>query len=645
MTMMSNVKIESLLSARSFLSPQLVDNKLYFISNMSGHYSLYRMNYGGSVPEPLLPSNLALFNPKLGNGSPFYVFPKLGKILVLVDHEGDEAFQPTLIPLEGGFPEPLFPETFAGHQSNVQFCSAEDNVAFISVASNTESMFRSYQLNLDKGEILPWGESPYGNLVACATSDNRQVIKVDFYSGGDEVMYLQRTGSEERELLFGKPMEAREPGEKVELNSINDPYFTSDDKGVLLTTSLFDDAYGLGYLSLDKPGHISPVAVTGTKHTGMGEMVHLNPLHDNRYTVEYNIDGCSWLYEGTFDRDALTMTLDKVVCGQGKLADGVLQANYYDEKSDRYALSFCTASSPTQLYTVEDSQRDKVVQHTSEHVLGVPEAWLSPGEDASYTTFDGLRVSARLYLPSPELGYEGRRPVVFYVHGGPQGQERPDFGWFSMPIIQFLTLNGFAVFVPNVRGSTGYGFKYTKLVEHDWGGDDVLDHMHALDLLAKDPRLDVNRAGVMGRSYGGYMSLMLPSRYPDRWAAAVDMFGPYDLISNMKSMPITWRPFFALLVGDPETESDFLMERSPVTYLDDLKAPLLVLQGGHDSRVARTDSDVLVERLRSLGKDVDYTVFEDEGHDFTRYENRVAAYNAITDFFKKHLGDGESRRS
>src|SRR3954462_5635095 len=90
----TTIKIESLLSARSFLSPQLVDDRLYFISNISGHYSLYRMNYGGSVPEPLLPPDVALFNPKLGNGAPFYVFPKIGKILVMIDREGDEAFQP-----------------------------------------------------------------------------------------------------------------------------------------------------------------------------------------------------------------------------------------------------------------------------------------------------------------------------------------------------------------------------------------------------------------------------------------------------------------------------------------------------------------------------------------------------------------------
>jgi dipeptidyl aminopeptidase/acylaminoacyl peptidase len=331
------------------------------------------------------------------------------------------------------------------------------------------------------------------------------------------------------------------------------------------------------------------------------------------------------------------MTLDNVICGQGDLEGGVLQATHYDEASDRFALSFSTAGSPTQLYTVEGPDRSKVVRHTNERVLGIKPELLSPGEDASYTTFDGLRVSARLYMPAEELGYQGPRPVVYYIHGGPQGQERPDFGWFSMPIIQFLTLNGIAVFVPNVRGSTGYGMKYTSLVERDWGGDDLKDHIHSLGILAQDPRLDVSRAGVMGRSYGGYMTLTLTSRFPERWAAAVDMFGPYDLVTNLHRMPATWRPFMAAMVGDPDTEADFLRERSPATYLDNLRCPLLVLQGAHDPRVTKADSDDLVAHLRSIGKEVDYTVFENEGHDVTRHENRVTAYNLITNFFKEHL--------
>ena len=101
----------------------------------------------------------------------------------------------------------------------------------------------------------------------------------------------------------------------------------------------------------------------------------------------------------------------------------------------------------------------------------------------------------RLYLPAPALGYVGPRPLVYYIHGGPQGQERPDFAWFSMPLIQHLTLNGCAAFVPNVRGSTGYGLSYTKRVDRDWGGQDRLDHVHAMtEVLPRDERQDHHQA-------------------------------------------------------------------------------------------------------------------------------------------------------
>jgi dipeptidyl aminopeptidase/acylaminoacyl peptidase len=220
------------------------------------------------------------------------------------------------------------------------------------------------------------------------------------------------------------------------------------------------------------------------------------------------------------------MTLGRVLVGEGELAGGVIHGIQHDPGSGRYALSFCTATTPTQLYVI-DTEGGAPTRLTNERPLGVDPALLSPGEDASYVSHDGLRVSARLYLPSPELGFDGPRPVVYYVHGGPQGQERPNFAWFSMPLIQILTLEGFAVFVPNARGSTGYGMDYMKRVDHDWGGLDRLDHVHALtEVLPGDERLDASRAGVVGRSYGGYMTLTLAGRHPELWSAAVDMFGP-----------------------------------------------------------------------------------------------------------------------
>jgi dipeptidyl aminopeptidase/acylaminoacyl peptidase len=270
--------------------------------------------------------------------------------------------------------------------------------------------------------------------------------------------------------------------------------------------------------------------------------------------------------------------------------------------------------------------------------MGIPQGYLSPGEDATYTSFDGTEISARLYLPAEALSYSGPRPVVYYVHGGPQGQERPDFSWFSMPLIQFLTLNGFAVFVPNVRGSTGYGLNYAKQVDHDWGGQDRLDHVYAMThVLTMDKRLDISRAGVVGRSYGGYMTLTLASRHPELWSVAVDMFGPYDLLSFMQRIPETWKPYFSIAVGDPVEDRALLLERSPRTYMDQISCPLLVIQGKNDPRVVEAESRDLVAHLQRAGHAVEYLMFENEGHDVLKYENRVLVYNAITAFFTKFL--------
>jgi dipeptidyl aminopeptidase/acylaminoacyl peptidase len=207
-----------------------------------------------------------------------------------------------------------------------------------------------------------------------------------------------------------------------------------------------------------------------------------------------------------------------------------------------------------------------------------------------------------------------------------------------MPLIQILTLEGFAVFVPNARGSTGYGLDYSRRVDRDWGGLDRLDHVHAMtEVLSRDERVDVSRAGVVGRSYGGYMTLTLAARHPELWRAAVDMFGPYDLFTFMDRIPETWKPYFAMAVGDPETDRDFLVERSPKTHIESIACPLLVIQGQNDPRVVERESHDVVERLRALGREVDYLVFEDEGHDVLKLGNRVRCYDTIVGFFEQHL--------
>lgn len=633
---MQTPRIESLLSARTFQAAQMVGNRIFFISNLSGRLSLYAMDRGGSVPEPLLPPNLALQNPHHVEQL-YQVYPALESILLMLDRDGDENYQPVLVPIEGGYPQPIFEKALANFRCQLVHCDADTGIAYFFAESKTEPVLAAFRGNVRTGELLELHRSTYGGLVTGPNSDHTRVPIVVGYTPGDNVLYLWEEATGQVRLLNGRPLDQREPGEEVPLTSFGPAAFTPSERGLLLMTSLFEDTYGLGYIDLAAPDTVARVEVQGVAHVGVGEMENLKHLHGDRYSVQYNIDGCSWLYEGVFDEDALAMRLEYVICGRDVLAGGVLDSSHYDETSDAFVLTFSTATSPTQIYTVEGAARDVVQPHTREKVLALPDEQLSPGVDASFISHDGLRVSARLYLPSPILGYDGPRPLVYYIHGGPQSQERPDFAWFSMPLIQFLTLSGFAVFVPNARGSTGYGLSYMKHVDHDWGGQDRLDHVHAMQLLAADPRIDAGRAGVIGRSYGGYMTLTLATRHPELWSAAVDMFGPYDLLTFYDRLPETWKPYFAIALGDPVKDRDFLIERSPRNYIEQIECPLLVIQGKNDPRVIEQESRDVVEHLRERGKDVDYLMFPDEGHDVLKYDNRVTCYVTITDFFRKHL--------
>jgi pimeloyl-ACP methyl ester carboxylesterase len=555
----------------------------------------------------------------------------------MIDRDGDENYEPFLIPVYGGFPEPLSAEMFAGLRTHLVSIDAWSGKAYFMAESREDSVDFAIRFDLESGDAETLWQSSYGAIPEAWTPDHTRVFLEDLYTLGDVVLYEVESGS--RRVVHGTPLDEREEGGEYPLSGINSPHGTASGNGILLVTTLFGDAGAPGYVDLTKPrADIERVALRELVHEGAGELERLQHLVGDRYAAVFNIDGCSWVYEVRLDEAARALAVERLLVGEDELAGGVLHGLGFDEESGRFALAFCTATMPTQLYVLEPERDAPPARKTRERALGLTPELLAAGEDASFESHDGLRLSARLYLPSPELGYEGPRPLVYYVHGGPQSQERPNFAWFSMPLIQILALQGFAVFVPNVRGSSGYGLSYAKWVDRDWGGDDRLDHVHAMtEVLPRDSRLDVERAGVVGRSYGGYMTLMLASRHAELWRAAVDMFGPYDLLTFIDRVPEAWKPYLRLAVGDVAHDRDFLIERSPRTQITDIACPLLVIQGQNDPRVVEQESRDLVDVLRSAGKDVDYLVFEDEGHDVLKLPNRVRCYEAIVGFFSEHL--------
>ncbi len=622
--------IESLLAAKLHLSPQLAGDRLFFLSNRSGRLSLYSMRPGGTDVRRLIPEHIALPNPALVDAQVFAVLPQLDRILLTIDSDGDENYQPHAIPVDGGDPEPLWSDRFPGAQVFVDADPAT-GMATLLVDPRKHPTMTSYLADLATLELTELGKSDYGNFPIGHNADFSKIALIDGYTAGDNVLFLWEAGADQRRLLAGTELADR-GDEPVALTGFGDAHVRDD--GVLVTTTLFEDRGGLAVVPL-AGGEPVLVPIAGTTHRGVGELTYLGHLDGNRYELAYNIDGCSYGYTATFDPTSPRMDVDRLIWGEGDLAGGVVQSASYDHTSGRWALAFSTAVSPVQLFTTDGHA---VEQHTDEEIAGIPASSMARGEDASFVSHDGTRVSSRLYLPAEDGDSAGPYPVIYYIHGGPQSQERPDFTWFSMPLIQLFTLRGFAVFVPNVRGSTGYGLDYMKQVDRDWGGADRLDHTVAVARLRDDPRLDVDRLGVMGRSYGGYMTLTLLGRHPELWAAGVDMFGPYDLHTFLDALPETWKTYFYLAIGHPERDHDMFVERSPKTHLDALAAPLLVIQGRNDPRVVVGESDMLVDDLRSKGKDIEYLVFDDEGHDMVKHANRVKAYATIVEFFERKLG-------
>jgi dipeptidyl aminopeptidase/acylaminoacyl peptidase len=315
------------------------------------------------------------------------------------------------------------------------------------------------------------------------------------------------------------------------------------------------------------------------------------------------------------------------------MPDGVAMQFAVSADGRRVAALAGTGTRTFDVY-VADLRDQTVTRVTDSFLGGIAEADLVEPELVHYPTFDGRSVPAWLYRPREA---RGPIPVLVSIHGGPETQERTQVTR-SSPFYQYLLSRGVAVLAPNIRGSSGYGMSYQKLIHRDWGGDELKDIEHAARWLREQPWADTDRLAVYGASFGGFATLSAMTRLPEYWRCGIDLVGPANLVTFARAVPPHWRSSMKKWVGDPDEDADFLMERSPITYVDQIRAPLLVLQGARDPRVVKPESDQMVEKLRALGRDVEYHVFEDEGHDFSKRSNQLQAYRLIAAFLFKHFG-------
>ncbi|MBD0776300.1 prolyl oligopeptidase family serine peptidase [Maribacter sp. ANRC-HE7] len=293
------------------------------------------------------------------------------------------------------------------------------------------------------------------------------------------------------------------------------------------------------------------------------------------------------------------------------------------------------SNTPSDLYTYNLKTKE---QYKLTHVLNdaIDAEDLVNAKVIRFNSFDGTEIPAIYYLPY-QASETNKVPALVWVHGGPGGQTRQNFS----SLIQYMVNHGYAVLAVNNRGSSGYGKTFFKMDDKNHGEKDLQDCVEGKNWLAEQPEIDGEKIGIIGGSYGGYMTMAALTYTPEEFDVGVNLFGVTNWLRTLKSIPPYWESFREALyleLGDPYSADSVRLKRiSPLFHTDKVTKPLIVLQGSEDPRVLQVESDEIVAGVRKNNVPVEYVLFEDEGHGFVKKENQIEAYSRILKFLDQYL--------
>ena len=317
-----------------------------------------------------------------------------------------------------------------------------------------------------------------------------------------------------------------------------------------------------------------------------------------------------------------------------KLPGGAIRGVTFSKSGQKMAFYLNGDRSPNNLF-VYDFKSKQVKQLTQSLSKDINPADLVEAEVVRFKSFDGMVIPS-IYLKPHGASPTNKVPAIVFVHGGPGGQTTRGYS----SIMQYLANNGYAVLGINNRGSSGYGKTFFAADDKKHGREPLWDCVEAKTYLASLGYIDPERIAIMGGSYGGYMTLAALAFRPDAVKVGVDIFGVSNWIRTLESIPPYWESFRKALyeeVGDPVKDREFLLATSPLVHAKEIRKPLIVIQGANDPRVIKPESDEIVEAVRKNGVPVEYVVFPDEGHGFSKQKNNMEANRKIVEFLDKHL--------
>jgi dipeptidyl aminopeptidase/acylaminoacyl peptidase len=602
-----NLSIEKLYMARQVGSPDWSpDGKtIAFITNLSGRNNVWLVPSEGGWPVQLTVSDQRQTS---------LAWSPDGKwIAYMSDYDGDEQWDIFFVSPKTGQVVNITKTREISEESPTWSPDAR-YLAYI-VKPKTSSVYEVdvYDTLMREVKHLTTGTAKDRmNVAPIWSRDGKFIVYSQWQSKGtDSNVFMVDVASAESTLLT--------PHEGEHLYSASD--ISSDGKSVLITSDAANGYQNAGLLDIatKKIRWLTKDKweVSGGSFTPDG--------HHLTYTA--NVDGNTdiYLYDLATGK-ARALPLPK---GLNEPAGG---SSPFTRDGSRmlYLHNGPTAPGDLWTYTLADGKARQITQALvggvrSQDMVG-PYLVHYPSKDGKWT------ISAFVYMPY-NLPHKAEHPAIVYVHGGPTAQTMNTFNRFA----QYMANQGYIVIAPNYRGSTGYGKEFQQANLFDMGGGDLQDVLAAADWIKQTGYVDPKKLILMGGSYGGYLTMMGVTKAPDVWAAGVPIVPFVNWFTEIQNEDPVLQQSDLATMGDLEKNKALYEDRSPINFVDQIKAPLYLLAGGNDPRCPKTEALQVVDAVKKRGGVVEYKVYENEGHGFARVENQIDAYKRVADFLKAHV--------
>jgi len=575
------------------------NEKLLIHSNRTGIYNAYAVNIASNEIEPLTQSD---------SSSVFTTsyFPDDERILLRMDNNGDEIYQIYLRDTTGTVTN-LTP--FPGARASFYGWSKDEKSFYFGSNKRNPRFTDVYKMNLEDFSYTMMYENTEGYDVGEISDDEKYLALVKPVNTNDVDLFLYSVEADKMTKInanqsANSPQDFSKDGKYL--------YYTTDDGGEFSYLKRYSLEDGQSEKVLEKDWDIMGSYFT---RSGKYRVSYINEDGTNVIEV-FDTENQKNVDLPTFDGSAITSV------GFSK-----------DDSAMRFYLG--GSHTPSNLYfmDLESKEYKKLTDVLNPEIQAQD---LVRAEVVRYSSFDGVEIPAIYYKPH-QASAENPVPALVWVHGGPGGQSRMNYN----SIVQYLVNHGYAVLAVNNRGSSGYGKTFFQMDDLNHGDKDLKDCVEGKNWLAEQPEIDGEKIGIIGGSYGGYMTMAALTFTPEEFDVGVNIFGVTNWLRTLKSIPPWWESFKDALykeLGDPySADSVRLREISPLFHANKVTKPLIVLQGAQDPRVLQVESDEIVASVRKNGVPVEYVLFEDEGHGFVKKENQIKAYGKILEFLDQYL--------